>query len=221
MKANGKKLKQTFANVVGVLQFFVGALLLVGTIGFMLPAFLVFRDESRQLSSNLTAAADALDASSMTYLHSATNLFCLTGAMDDVAVKLVGVSETIYEVGNRFINYGNTDESWYGKILPFTSWFRSSGENLKEVASDVESVSKALCGQSEAIKNYRKSGHEKSLLAMSKTVESLRRAAQFLDDEQSTGRWCFFVCVLGICVSVLFFANGCLLLVVAKSRGAE
>ena len=221
MKASMSSLKRTLVIVVASVQFCVGALLLAGTIGITLTAFQTVRNESAQLAENLTAFAEALDASCEAYRLSASSMFELTDAMDDVAVKLGGVKGTIFDVATGFVNYGRTESSWYGKVVPFTEWFRSSGEKLKEVANDVESVSRALKGQSNAIKHYRENGYEKSMEAIAKSVESLHRSAQILDGGRSAGRWWGFVCVLGICVSILFFANGILLLLVAKSNAAR
>lgn len=222
MKINALKCKRIIVAIVAVLQLILGALLLTGTIGITLTAFQTVRNESAQLADNLTTAADALESSREAYMQSASSLFGLTDAMDDVGGKLVDVSEAILEVGRRFTNYGKTEDSaWYGKVLPFTEWFRNSGERLKEVADDVESVSKALSGQSQAIKNYRENAYEKSLAAISKSVDSLRRSAQILDGGRSAKLWWGFVCILGFCVSMLFFANGILLMILAKYKGTE
>lgn len=221
METGASSLKRTLVIVVAFIQFCAGAMLLAGTIGIAMTASQTVVDESALLAENLTAFADALDASCAAYRQSASSIFGLTSAMDDVAEKLGGVKETMSELGAGFANYGKSDSSWYGKVLPFTEWFRGSGEKLKEVARDVEAVSEALRGQSAAIKDYRENGYEKSLAAISKSVESLRRSAQMLEGGRSAGRWWRFVCVLGICVSMLFFANGLLLLVVAKGKTVE
>jgi hypothetical protein len=39
---------------------------------------------------------------------------------------------------------------------------------------------------------------------------------QMLDNGNSAARWCGFVCLLGFCVSMLFFANGMLLFLFAR-----
>ena len=218
MKASMSSLKRTLVIVVASVQFCVGALLLAGTIGITLTAFQTVRNESAQLAENLTAFAEALDASCEAYRLSASSMFELTDAMDDVAVKLGGVKGTIFDVATGFVNYGRTESSWYGKVVPFTEWFKSSGEKLREVGRDVRSVSVALSGQSEAIKTYRDDGHDKMLDAITKTAESLRHAMRMLDNGSSAARWCGFVCLLGFCVSMLFFTNGALLYVLVRPK---
>ena len=210
-------MKQTLVKIVAALQIVVGVLLLVGTVGLTTTAYRTVRDESEQLAANLSASAEALESLRATYEQSATSLFGLTEAMDDVSAKLVVVSGAISETGRRFSEYGKVEESPLLSMLkPFTEWFKSSGEKLMEVGRDVRSVSVALSGQSEAIKTYRADGHDKTMDAITKTAESLRHAMQMLDNGNSAARWCGFVCLLGFCVSMLFFANGMLLFLFAR-----
>ena len=75
--------------------------------------------------------------------------------------------------------------------------------------------------QGEAIKLYRDDGHAKTMIALTETIESLRHAERMLDNGSSSVRWCGFVCILGFCVSMLFFVNGLLLLVFAKGMSVE
>ncbi len=210
-------MKQTLVKIVAALQIVVGVLLLVGTVGLTTTAYRTVRDESEQLAANLSASAEALESLRATYEQLATNLFGLTEAMDDVSAKLVVVSGAISETGRRFSEYGKVEESPLLSMLkPFTEWFKSSGEKLKEVGKDVRAVSVALSGQSEAIKTYRADGHDKTMDAITKTAESLRHAMQMLGNGNSAARWCGFVCLLGFCVSMLFFANGMLLFLFAR-----
>ena len=210
-------MKQILVKIVAALQIVVGVLLLVGTVGLTTTAYRTVRDESEQLAANLSASAEALESLRATYEQSATSLFGLTEAMDDVSAKLVVVSGAISETGRRFSEYGKVEESPLLSMLkPFTEWFKSSGEKLKEVGRDVRAVSVALSGQSEAIKTYRADGHDKTMDAITKTAESLRHAMQMLDNGNSAARWCGFVCLLGFCVSMLFFANGMLLFLFAR-----
>ena len=210
-------MKQTLVRIVAALQIVVGVLLLVGTVGLTTTAYRTVRDESEQLAANLSASAEALESLRATYEQSATSLFGLTEAMDDVSAKLVVVSGAISETGRRFSEYGKVEESPLLSMLkPFTEWFKSSGEKLKEVGRDVRAVSVALSGQSEAIKTYRADGHDKTMDAITKTAESLRHAMQMLGNGNSAARWCGFVCLLGFCVSMLFFANGMLLFLFAR-----
>ena len=210
-------MKQTLVKIVAALQIVVGVLLLVGTVGLTTTAYRTVRDESEQLAANLSASAEALESLRATYEQSATSLFGLTEAMDDVSAKLVVVSGAISETGRRFSEYGKVEESPLLSMLkPFTEWFKSSGEKLKEVGRDVRAVSVALSGQSEAIKTYRADGHDKTMDAITKTAESLRHAMQMLGNGNSAARWCGFVCLLGFCVSMLFFANGILLFLFAR-----
>ena len=215
-------MKQILVTTVAVLQIVVGALLLVGTVGLPTTAYQTVRSESEQLAENLSAVAESLDSLRTSYEQSAANLFGLTGAMDDVAEKLDGVSGAISETGRRFSEYGkDEDSSLLAMLKPFTEWFKNSGEKLKEVGRDVGAVSIALKGQSNAIKTYRADGHDKTMDAITKTVESLRHAMRMLDNGNSVARWCGFVCILGFCVSMLFFINGLLLLVFAKGMSVE
>ena len=70
---------------------------------------------------------------------------------------------------------------------------------------------------------YRTVRSESEQLAenLSAAAESLRHAMRMLDNGNSTARWCGFVCILGFCVSMLFFANGLLLLVFAKCMSVK
>lgn len=193
-------MKRMLVRIVAVLQIVIGGLLMVGTIGLTQTAYRTVRDESRQLTDNLSAAADALESWRTTYAQSATNLFDFTGTIDDVSTKLGGVSEKVFRVGELL-----------AKLR-----FKDTGEKWKDVGNDIASISETLKRQSEAIEGYRDDGHEKFLLAISKTVESLRNTIRKLDGGRPAGRWCGFVCVLGFCVSVLFFTNGALLLIVNR-----
>ena len=53
---------------------------------------------------------------------------------------------------------------------------------------------------------------------MAETAESLRHAEAILN-RNSAERWCGFVCVLGFCVSLRFFANGALMFAFAREKG--
>lgn len=191
-------------------------MLLVGTIALSLTAYRTVRNESEQLVANLSAAADALESLRALYAQSANNLFGLTDSMDDVAEKLGEVSESVSETGRRFLEYGNVEKtSIINKLNPFKEWFRNSGEKLKDVGKDVVSVSAVLKEQSRTIKEYRADGHKKTLLAMEETAGSIRHIMQMLNDgDRSAVLWCGFVCILGFCVSMLFFTNGIFLFLV-------
>ena len=140
----------------------------------------------------------------VTYGQSADSLFGLTDAMDDISAKLSGVSETVCGIGELF-----------SKV-----WLAGAGEKWKDVGKDIASISEAVKKQGEAIKLYRDDGHAKTMMVLAETIESLRHAKRMLDNGSSSGRWCGFVCILGFCVSMLFFANG-LLLVFAKGMSVE
>ena len=200
MKTRDLNLKRTLIKIVAVLQIVIGGLLMVGTIGLTQTAYQTVRDESRQLTDNLSAAADALESWRATYAESATNLFGFTGTINDVSAKLGGVSEKVFRMGELFTKLR----------------LKGTGEKWKDVGIDIASISETLKRQGEAIEGYRDDGHEKALLAMSKTVESLRHTIRRIDGGRSAGRWCGFVCILGFCVSMLFFTNGALLLIVNR-----
>ena len=203
MKAAGPKFKQALAKVAAVLQVCIGALLLVGTIGLTLTAYKTVRYESEQITQNLAAAGDALESLHETYGQSADNLFGLAGPMDDISTKLGGVSSKVRRAGELIAK------------VPFC---KETGEKWKDVSGDVESIAEAVKKQGKTIEGYRDDGHEKTMVAMSKTIESIRHTTQMLDGANSTGRWCGFVCVLGFCVSMLFFTNGMLLFLLARSE---
>ena len=196
-------LKRALAKFVAALQVCIGALLLVGTIGLTLTAYKTVRYESEQIAQNLAAAGDALESLRETYGQSADNLFGLAGPMDDISTKLDGVSAALYRIGGLFPN-----------VWPV----KGVGEKWKEVSSDVESMAEAVKKQSKTIEWYKDDGHGKTLLAMSKTIESIRHTTKMLEGADSAGRWCGFVCVLGFCVSMLFFTNGMLLFLLARSE---
>ena len=92
-------MKRTIVAVVAALQIGVGILLLGGTAGIAGTAYRTVREESGQLADNLVAAAEALESARGTYAQSATNLFALTGTMDDVGGKLDAVSGKISRNG--------------------------------------------------------------------------------------------------------------------------
>ena len=197
-------MKRTLINIVAILQIIIGGLLMIGTIGFTQTAYQTIRDESRQITENLSAAADVLESWRTLYAQSATNLFSFTGAINDVSTTLGDVSERVSQMGE-----------WLKK-LPL---LKGTGEKWKDVGIDIASKSETLKRQSEAIEDYRNDGHEKCLLALSKiskTVESLRNTIRKLDGGRSAVRLCGFVCILGFCVAMLFFTNGALLLVVNR-----
>jgi hypothetical protein len=205
MKTVGPDLKRTLARSVAALQICIGALLLVGTVYLTLTAYKTVRYESEQIAENLSAAGKALESVRVTYGQSADSLFGLTDAMDDISTKLSGVSETVCGIGELF-----------SKV-----WLAGAGEKWKDVGKDIASISEAVKKQGEAIKLYRDDGHAKTMIALTETIESLRHAERMLDNSSSSGRWCGFVCILGFCVSMLFFANGLLLLVFAKGMSVE
>ena len=211
-------MRQMLVKIVAVLQIVVGALLLSGTVGLTTTAYRTVRDESEQLVVNLSAAASALESLRTTYEQSAANLFGLTGTMDGVSSKLTDVSEKLLRTGELFTYYGKKcEETALGRLFqPLAEWFRSPGDKLTDIGRDVASISRALKVQGETIKTYREDGHEKTLAVMSESVESLRHAIRMLDNGSSAARWCGFVCILGFCVSMLFFANGMLLVLFAR-----
>ena len=200
MKTSNSNLKRTLVKIAATLQITIGALLLVGTIGLTLTAYRTIQDESRQLTDNLTATADSLESLRMTYEQSATNLFGLTDTIDDISTKLGDVSQKVSRTGELFT-----------KLM-----LKDAGEKWKDVGKDIASISETLKRQGEIIAGYRDDGHEKALLAISETVESLHHAIRILDGGCSAGQWCGFVCLLGFCVSMLFFSNGVLLLIVNR-----
>ena len=205
MKTVGTDLKRALAKVVAALQICIGVLLLVGTVYLTLTAYKTVRYESEQIAENLSAAGMALESVRVTYGQSADSLFGLTDAMDNISTKLSGVSETVCGIGELF-----------SKV-----WLAGAGEKWKDVGKDIASISEAVKKQGEAIKLYRDDGHAKTMIALTETIESLRHAERMLDNGSSSGRWCGFVCILGFCVSMLFFVNGLLLLVFAKGMSVE
>ena len=205
MKTVGPDLKRALARSVAALQICIGALLLVGTVYLTLTAYKTVRYESEQIAENLSAAGKTLESVRVTYGQSADSFFGLTDAMDDISTKLSGVSETVCGIGELF-----------SKV-----WLAGAGEKWKDVGNDIASISEAVKKQGEAIKLYRDDGHAKTMIALTETIESLRHAERMLDNGSSSVRWCGFVCILGFCVSMLFFANGLLLLVFAKGMSVE
>ena len=225
-------MKRTIAKIAAVLQIVVGTLLLGGTVCLTGSAYRTIREESGQLATNLAAAAAALESARGTYAQSATNLFALTGTMNDVGGKLDGVAGKISDTGKLFKELsekllapldnkvGKMAANWFPIVERFqsiASWGKNSGEKLQDIGNDVSSVATALQGQGKAIEDYRDNGHEKSLAVMAETAESLRHAEAILNGN-SAERWCGFVCVLGFCVSMLFFANGALMFAFAKEE---
>lgn len=219
--------------VAAALQIGIGILLLGGTAGLAGTAYRTVREESGQLATNLVAAAEALESARGTYAQSATNLFALTGTMDDVGGKLDTVSVKISGTGKLFVKQATKCEEFAGHLTwtilkqrisiakPFLSlaeWCRNSGRQFSDVGEDVASIAKSLRGQGKAIECYRDEGHGKTLVLMASTEESLRHAERLLDGGRSAGKWCGFVCVLGFCVSMLFFANGALMFAFAKAE---
>ncbi len=198
MKAGNPGVKRVLAKAIAALQIIIGALLLAETIGLTLPAYKTVREGSAQITENLSSAGDALESLRETYGQSATNLFALTGTMDDISVKLDGVSAKVRRAG---------------EIIAKVPFCKEAGEKWKDVGKDISSISEAVKSQGETIDGYRVNGHEKTLAALSETIESLRLATKMLDGGSSAGLWCWFVCVLGFCVSMLFFTNGVLLFV--------
>ena len=224
-------MSRTIAAVAAALQIGIGILLLVGTAGLAGTAYRTVREESGQLAENLVAAAEALESARGTYAQSATNLFVLTGSMEDVGDKLDAVSGKITGTGNLFSNQATKCEEFARHLKwtvfkqeisiakPFLSlaeWCRNSGRQFSEIGDDVASIATALHGQGKTIEGYRDEGHGKTLVLMATTEESLRHAERLLDGGRSAGKWCGFVCVLGFCVSMLFIANGALLLLFSK-----
>lgn len=231
---NNNEMKIEIEKIAAVLQIAVGALLLSGTVCLTGSAYRTIREESGQLSANLAAAADALESARGTYAQSATNLFALTGTMDDVGENLDGVAKKISDTGKLFEEQSDKIQvpldSGIAKaasfILPIVDkfqsiaeWCKNSGEKLQEIGRDVSSVAGSIKEQGKAIEDYRDNGHEKSLAVMAETAESLRHAEAILNGA-SAKRWCGFVCILGLCVSLLFFANGLLLFLFAKAEQA-
>lgn len=247
-KREASTMKRRIAAVAAALQIGIGILLLVGTAGLAGTAYRTVREESGQLAANLVAAADALESARGTYAQSATNLFVLTGTMDKVGGTLVDVSEKVSDTGMLFKEYAETflkysnptnlSESenvllktyskvpeWLVDKVPGVKTVKSlaalcknSGEKIESIGESVHSVATALQGQGKAIDEYRDDGHEKSLAVMAETAESLRHAEAILNSN-SAERWCGFVCLLGFCVSMLFFANGALMLALAREEG--
>ena len=83
MKTVGPDLKRALARSVAALQICIGVLLLVGTVYLTLTAYKTVRYEAEQITQNLTAAENALEAVRVTYGQSADSLFGLTDAMDE------------------------------------------------------------------------------------------------------------------------------------------
>ena len=237
-------MKRTIAKIAAGLQIVVGALLLGGTVCLTGSAYRTIREESGQLSANLAAAGDALESACGTYAQSATNLFALAGTMEQIGGTLVNVSEKVSDTGRLFkeqaelcLKFSNPtnwleNDGWISKqsgklidripgVKEFKSlaeWCKNSGEKIESIGKGVHSVATALQGQGKAIADYRDDGHEKSLAVMAETAESLRHAEAILNGN-SAERWCGFVCVLGFCVSLLFFANGALMSALAREQG--
>jgi len=203
MKAEGSKLKRALAKIAAALQICIGALLLVGTIYLTLTAYKTVRDESEQITQNLAAAGNALESLRATYGQSAANLFGLAGPMGDIGAKLSGVSVSLERIGGLF------PDVWPVKGV---------GEKWKEVSNDIGSIAEAVKNQGKTIEWYRDDGHKKTLDALSETIKSIRHVTYMLDGANSAGRWCGFVCILGFCVSMLFFTNGALLFVLVRSE---
>lgn len=239
-------MKRTIAKIAAALQIAVGTLLLVGTAGLSGTAYRTVREESGQLAANLVAAADALEAARGTYARSATNLFALTGTMEKIGGTLVGVSEKVSDTGRLFKEQAETclkysdptnwleHDGWKrlskypGRLIDkvpgvkafksLAEWCKKSGEMIESVGMDVHSVATSVQEQGMAIDEYRDDGHGKALETMVQTEKSLRDAGRILDNGRA-GKWCGFVCVLGFCVSMMFFANGALMFAFARTEG--
>ena len=91
-----------------------------------------------------------------------------------------------------------------------------TGNNLSAIGKDVGSVALAISTQARALDDYRHDGHGKVLEAMSTSAESIHHFSDLFANHRNIDRWCGFLVILGLCVSLLFIMNGAILLSFAR-----
>ena len=192
------------------MQLIVGIMLLAGTVVLARTAYPVVRQGSGEVSKALSSAAGTIESLRNAYEKSAEGVFGLTNTIDDVERTLRSVSDSVGRTGSAFCQYSEA-EGFSRNLRPFKETARDCGEKMTAAGRDISSVADALQAQSVAIREYSVNGHESFLSVMSQIVDILRGTVHVLDSAYSAALWCGFVCILGLCVSLLLIMNGILL----------
>ena len=225
-----------------VSQILIGCALLLGTILFSQSVLPAVQAEAARVADNSRVSADALLSAADAYGTSAEGLFALTNTLADIGGTLTRVSERVNNVGNFFesqgqklsdfakecekvkINVPFTDKDpsfgWFG--TPFRGmgeWCLKSGTNLSQVGADVGAVATAVSSQGDALSAYGNEGHEKTLLAMRTTADTLSHTSELLEEGKALSACGSFLVALGVCVALLFLMNG--IIVLFASRNAK
>ena len=188
-----------------VVQIMIGFLLLGGTVFLSTAVLPRIRANVAMVGDKVSDAAAALRAVNASYCQSATNLF-------NAAENLADVSKTLGQIG---WNLKETGRSLHFDV-PVMKQLNGVGDSVREIGRGIVNVSVSILTQSNIIRGYRSDGHVKTALLISDSAKMLDDVAVLLKSIRSMTAYDWFVCALGVLVSILFITNGLVLVSIAS-----
>jgi len=189
-------------------QILIGLLLLCGAVFVQTVILPQIKGKVCEIGDKVSEAAEALRAADAAYCQSATNLF-------SAAENLVQTSSALGSIG---WNLKETGRGLHFKVAVLNQ-INGLGDNICEIGSGVVNIACAIRAQGNIVKDYKNGVHVRVSGLLLDYAATLDDVARMLKDSRAVSVYDWFVCAVGVLVSLLFITNGLILISIAGLHG--
>lgn len=186
-------------------QIVIGISLFVGTAFMAISLIPHVKNVVRQTSENLADAASALRGANESYCEVTTNSFSKAGKWGDTQRKVDDAGRWVEGLGMML----RSD-------APLLNKFNGPGDYLRNLRKDFKNCAEAVQLVRDAVKTHYYDVHPQMSKSLNDFVVTLQDLSMLMQGGLST-KVCWYVCILGGLLSLLFVMNGMILVVTEKS----
>ena len=202
--ASERKIVKTIHAWAGI-QIAIGLLLLVGTVCFAVSILPKFRDGVGQIGEKLAAAAEAVREDNASYCEFVTNLYPLSESIGDVADNFDVIGREVVKTG-RSLHFE----------VPVLKKINDVGDSVRNIGNDILNAATTIRKERAVMDEFRNRVHPQNSKSINDAVEVLRDVSGLMQNGAVSEVYGWYICILGILLSVLFIMNGVVLIVLGK-----
>ena len=198
-----KRMRVKVLSLWSGVQIAMGVALLVGTVGMAVSVLPRLGSVFGRAGESLSESARALEEISETYCGFATNMFVLAGNIDVVANQFDAVGRSVVKTGQMF----HFDLPLLGKV-------NGIGESVCNIGNNVRRAATAIRNERNVIVKFRDNGHRMTENSFKDAVSILNEFSELMRTGDLMCAYGWYVCLLGVMLSLLFIMNGVILLAI-------
>lgn len=186
-------------------QIVIGALLLAGTVYMAMSLLPKLRDGVGQIGEKLAAAAEAVREDNASYCEFVTNLSPLSESIGDVADNFDVIGREVVKMG-RSLHFE----------VPVLKKINDVGDSVRNIGNDIQNAATTIRKERAVMDEFRNRVHPQNSKSINDAVEVLRDVSGLMQNGTVLEVYGWYICILGILLSVLFIMNGVVLIVLGK-----